>query len=153
MVTDIVDSTPTVARLGDRRWSELLARHHELVRGLLARHRGEEVDVAGDGVLAVFDGPARAIRCARAVGTQLEAIGLPVRIGLHTGEVERSGTAVRGIAVHLTSRIAAVAAPGEVLVSATTRDLVAGSGLEFADRGEHALKGISEPRRLFALAG
>jgi class 3 adenylate cyclase/alpha-beta hydrolase superfamily lysophospholipase/tetratricopeptide (TPR) repeat protein len=153
MVTDIVDSTPTVARLGDRRWSDLLARHHELVRGLLARHRGEEVDVAGDGVLAVFDGPARAIRCARAVGTQLEAIGLSVRIGLHTGEVERSGTAVRGIAVHLTSRIAAVAAPGEVLVSATTRDLVAGSGLEFADRGEHALKGISEPRRLFALAG
>jgi class 3 adenylate cyclase len=153
MVTDIVDSTPTVARLGDRGWADLLDHHHAVVRSLLARHRGEEIDAAGDGFLAVFDGPARAIRCAHAIGAQLDAIGLPVRIGLHTGEIERAGASARGIAVHVTSRIAAVAAAGEVLVSATTRDLVAGSGLEFADRGEHELKGIPEPRRLFALAG
>jgi class 3 adenylate cyclase len=153
MVTDLVDSTRTVARLGDRAWAELVERHHRIVRSLLARHRGEEVDDAGDGFLALFDGPARAIRCGRAIARELGALGLPVRIGLHTGEIERAGRAARGIAVHLTARIAAAAAPGEVLVSATTHDLVAGSGLAFADRGEHTLKGIAEPRRLFALTG
>jgi class 3 adenylate cyclase len=153
MVTDIVDSTPTVARLGDRPWAELLERHHRVVRSLLVRHRGEEIDAAGDGFLALFDGPARAIRCGGVIARELGSLGLPVRVGLHTGEIERAGQTVRGIAVHLTARIAAAALPGEVLVSATTRDLVAGSGLAFADRGEHALKGIDGPRRLFALTG
>jgi class 3 adenylate cyclase len=151
MVTDIADSTPTVARLGDRAWADLLERHHELVRTLLARHRGEEIDAAGDGFLAVFDGPARAIRCGRAICAQLGSLGLPVRIGVHTGEIERVGAAARGIAVHFTARIASAALPGEVLVSATTRDLVVGSGLAFTDRGVHTLKGIAEPRQLFAL--
>ena len=137
LVTDLVDSTATVARLGDRRWAELLDRHHKLVRALLARHRGEEIDVAGDGFLAVFDGPARAIRCGRAICAQLSSIGLDARVGVHTGEIERLDGVARGIAVHLTARIAAAASPGEVLVSATTRDLVAGSGLAFANRGTH----------------
>ena len=150
LVTDLVDSTPT-PELGDRRSTDLLERHHKLVRLLLARHRGEEIDAAGDGVVAVFDGPARAIRCGRGISAQLGSLGLQARVGVHTGEVERVGRAVRGIALHIASRIATAAAPGEVLVSATTRDLVAGSGLDFADRGEHALEGHAEPRRLFAL--
>ena len=153
MVTDIVDSTATATRLGDRAWAELLERHLELVRSELARFRGEEIDAVGDGVLALFDGPARAIRCGQAIGAGLADLGLGVRVGVHTGEVERVDSVVRGIAVHLAARIAAAAAPGEVLVSATTRDLVAGSGLAFVDRGEHQLKGIPEPRRLFALTG
>ena len=153
LVTDIVDSTATATRLGDRAWADLLERHLELVRLELARHRGEEIDAVGDGVLALFDGPARAIRCGHAISARVADLGLGVRIGVHTGEVERVDSVVRGIAVHLAARISAVAAPGEVLVSATTRDLVAGSGLAFADRGEHALKGIPEPRRLFALTG
>jgi class 3 adenylate cyclase len=151
MVTDIVDSTAIATRLGDRARSELLERHLALVRSELTRHRGQEIDAVGDGVLALFDGPARAIRCGRAISAGLAPLGLGVRVGVHTGEVERVDALVRGIAVHLTARIAAAAAPGEVLVSATTRDIVAGSGLAFADRGEHELKGISGLRRLYAL--
>jgi class 3 adenylate cyclase/pimeloyl-ACP methyl ester carboxylesterase len=151
--TDIVGSTEMAARLGDRAWADLLASHHELVRAELARHSGEEVDTAGDGFLALFDGPSRGIRCGLAVREQSAELGLPVRIGLHTGEIERRGRDARGIAVHLAARAAAEAAPGEVLVTATTRDLVAGSGLLFDDRGEHRLKGFDEPRRLFAARG
>jgi class 3 adenylate cyclase len=152
MFTDIVGSTTLVAELGDRAWAELLERHHAVVRRELARFAGEEVDSAGDGFLAVFDGPARAIRCGQAIAVRLRALGIPVRVGVHTGEVERVNGAVRGIAVHLAARIADAAGPDEVLVSATTRDLVAGSGLGFLDRGEHELKGIDGTRSLYALA-
>jgi class 3 adenylate cyclase/DNA-binding SARP family transcriptional activator/pimeloyl-ACP methyl ester carboxylesterase len=150
MFTDIVDSTSLAARLGDGAWAELVERHDRLVREELRRHSGEEIDVAGDGFLAVFDGPARAIRCGQSIGARLRRLGIEVRVGIHTGEVEQANGMPRGIAVDLASRIAAAARPGEVLVSATTRDLVTGSGLQFVDRGEHALKGIDEPRRLFA---
>jgi class 3 adenylate cyclase len=150
MFTDIVDSTSLAARLGDGAWAELVERHDRLVREELRRHSGEEIDVAGDGFLAVFDGPARAIRCGQSIGARLRRLGIEVRVGIHTGEVEQANGVPRGIAVDLASRIAAAARPGEVLVSATTRDLVTGSGLQFVDRGEHALKGIDEPRRLFA---
>jgi class 3 adenylate cyclase len=150
VVTDIAGSTETAARLGDAEWAKLLAAHHRCVREELARFSGEEVDTAGDGFLALFDGPSRAVRCALEVRRRLEEIGLAVRVGVHTGEVERAGADVRGIAVHLAARVAGAAEPGEVLVTATTRDIVAGSGLEFDDRGEQALKGFDEPRRLFA---
>ena len=150
VVTDIVGSTETAARLGDAAWSSLLSRHHELVREELGRFSGEEIDTAGDGFLALFDGPSRAIRCGLAVRRRLAELGLAVRVGVHTGEVERAGTDVRGIAVHLAARVAAAAEPGEVLVTATTHDIVAGSGLAFDDRGERALKGFDAPRRLFA---
>lgn len=150
MLTDIVDSTATAMRLGDSAWAALLERHHRAVREELRRYSGEEIDAAGDGFLAVFEGPARAIRCGQALCRKLPELGIDVRVGVHTGEVERIDEAVRGIAVHLTARIAAAASPGEVLVSATTRDLVSGSGLAFADRGDHVLKGVAEPRRLFA---
>jgi len=152
LVTDLVGSTERVRALGDEQWARLLERHHAAVRSELARFRGEEVDTAGDGFLATFDGPARAIRCAVAIGEALRPLDLEVRAGVHTGEVERrGGGAPRGIAVHLCARVAAVAAAGEVLVSATTRDLVAGSGLEFDDRGEFELKGLDEKRRLYAV--
>jgi pimeloyl-ACP methyl ester carboxylesterase len=151
VVADIADSTETVTRLGDRAWADLLARHHELVRAELARHAGEEIDVVGDGFLALFDGPSRAIRYGVAIADGTARLGLSVRVGLHTGEIERRGHAARGIAVHLAARVAAEAEPGEVLVTATTRDLVAGSGLQFGDRGERLLKGFDEPRRLYAV--
>ncbi|HJU48279.1 MAG TPA: alpha/beta fold hydrolase, partial [Gaiellaceae bacterium] len=150
MFTDIVESTALVSRLGDSAWAALLQRHHAVVRKELARFDGEEIDAAGDGVLAVFDGPARAIRCGQAIAARLRALGLDVRVGVHTGEVERTNGAVRGIAVHLAARIAAAARPDEILVSATTRDLVAGSGLAFVDRGTHELKGFDGARHLFA---
>jgi class 3 adenylate cyclase len=150
--TDLVGSTAQAQRLGDRAWAALLDRHHDVVRAELRRFSGEELDTAGDGFLAAFDGPARAIRCALAVRDALLPLDLVVRAGLHTGEVERrSGDKPRGIAVHVCARVAALAAGGEVLVSTTTRDLVAGSGLEFDDRGEHELKGIDGTRRLFAV--
>jgi pimeloyl-ACP methyl ester carboxylesterase/class 3 adenylate cyclase len=150
LVTDLVGSTERLGAVGDRSWAELLERHHELVRRELARFGGEEVDTAGDGFLALFDGPARAIRCALAIRDGLAGLDLHVRAGVHTGEVERPrGGAPRGISVHTCARIAAAAAAGEVLVSATTRDLVAGSGLSFSDRGELELKGIG-PRTLYA---
>jgi len=150
LFTDLVGSTDRARELGDRAWVELLAQHHFQVRREFERFRGEEIDTAGDGFLALFDGPARAIRCALEVRDSLRELGLDVRAGVHTGEVERPrGDKPRGIAVHLGARVVGCAAPGEVLVTATTRDLVAGSGLEFEDRGEHQLKGISEAWHLF----
>lgn len=150
LVSDIVGSTGHAVRLGDRAWADLLAQHEAAVREELGRFRGEEVDAAGDGFLALFDGPARAIRCGLTLSRRLSALGLQVRVGVHTGEIERRGRLARGIAVHLAARVSAEAKPGEVLVTATTRDLVAGSELAFADRGERALKGFEEPRRLYA---
>jgi class 3 adenylate cyclase len=147
---DAVGSTDRARELGDRAWSELLEQHYAQVRQELERFRGEEIDTAGDGFFALFDGPARAIRCALEVRNSLRELGLDMRAGVHTGEVERSrGEKPRGIAVHIGSRVATCAGPGEVLVTATTRDLVAGSGLEFEDRGPHQLKGIPEARHLF----
>jgi class 3 adenylate cyclase len=142
LVTDIVGSSERAAELGDRRWRDLLEAHHALVRRELARWRGQEVDTAGDGFLATFDGPARAIRCACAIRDGLHALGLEIRAGLHTGECELIGGKLGGIAVHTGARVAAEARSGEVLVSGTVRDLIAGSGIELEDRGVHALKGI-----------
>jgi class 3 adenylate cyclase len=151
MFTDIVGSSERAVELGDRAWRELLGRHHELVRRQLARFRGKEVDTAGDGFLASFDGPARAIRCAEAIVEGVHALGLEVRAGLHTGECELLDGKVAGVAVHTGARVAAQAEPGEVLVSSTVKDLVAGSGLRFQDRGQHELKGLPGEWRLFAV--
>ena len=151
MFTDIVGSTQRVATLGDEAWRELLQRHHELVRRQLARYRGKEMDTAGDGFFAFFDGPARAIRCACSIVESMAQFGLEVRVGLHTGECELLDGKVAGIAVHTGARVAANAQPGEVLVSSTVKDLVAGSGLAFADRGTHELKGIPGEWRLYAV--
>lgn len=149
LFTDIVGSTDRAAALGDRRWREVLDEHHALVRRELQRFRGREVDTAGDGFFATFDGPARAVRAAQAIRDGVRMLGLEIRAGVHTGECELAGDAVRGIAVHTAARVAAYANPGEVLVSTTVRDLVAGSGLEFDDRGVAELKGVGE-WRLFA---
>jgi pimeloyl-ACP methyl ester carboxylesterase len=151
LFTDIVGSTKQAAVLGDRAWHELLQRHHELVRRQLVRFRGREVDTAGDGFFASFDGPARAIRCAQAIVEGVHALGLEVRTGLHTGECELVDGKVAGIAVHTGARVASEAAPDEVLVSSTVKDLVAGSGLAFRDRGAHELKGVPGEWRLFAV--
>jgi class 3 adenylate cyclase len=149
MFTDIVDSTHTSAELGDRRWRELLERHHAVVRALLSRYRGSEVDTAGDGFFATFDGPARGIRCAQAIVDAVRPLGLEVRAGLHTGEVETIDDKVGGIAVTIGARVGAAAEASEVLVSQTVKDLVAGSGLEFENRGEHDLKGVPDRWRLY----
>ena len=149
LFTDVVASTERAAEMGDRAWRELLDDHHRAVREALERFRGHEVDTAGDGFLATFDGPARAIRCALSVVQALRGLSLEIRAGVHTGEVELAGDDIRGIAVHTGARVAALAGPGEVLVSDTVKALVAGSGIEFEDRGEHVLKGIAEPRHLF----
>jgi class 3 adenylate cyclase/esterase/lipase len=151
LFTDIVASTERAAAVGDRRWRELLDGYVRLARGQVERFRGREIDVAGDGLFAVFDGPARAIRCAEAVRDGVRSLGLEVRAGLHTGECELSASKVSGIAVHTGARIAATARPQEVLVSQTVRDLVAGSGIRFDDRGGHALKGVPGEWRLFAV--
>jgi pimeloyl-ACP methyl ester carboxylesterase len=151
LFTDIVESTNRARELGDRQWSSLIEQHHTTVRRVLAQYRGRELDTAGDGFFAAFDGPARGIRCAQAILDALGGIGIPARSGLHTGEVEVVGDKLAGIAVHTGARVAAAAGPGEVLVSSTVRDLVAGSGIEFEDRGLHELKGLEEPRRLFAV--
>lgn len=151
MFSDIAGSTELAVTLGDRQWRELLARHHQVVRKELQRHRGTEVDTAGDGFLATFDGPARGVRCAAAIVDALRPLGLAVRVGLHTGECEMVGAKVAGIAVHIGSRVATAAQPGEIVVSSTVKDLVAGSGLRFEDRGVQALKGLPEPWRLFAV--
>jgi class 3 adenylate cyclase len=151
LVTDIAGSTERVRALGDRAWADLLARHRAAVRRELERFRGREVDTAGDGFLATFDGPARAIRCAVAIRRAMRTLGLELRTGVHTGECELLGDRVAGIAVHTSARISALAAPNEVLVSATVRDLVSGSGIVFEDRGEHELKGVGE-RRIFVVA-
>ena len=151
LFTDVVGSTDLAARLGDERWKDVLERHHGLLAAAVERFRGREVDRAGDGILATFDGPARAVRCAtEAVRRVREDLGIELRAGVHTGEVELVGPAVRGLAVHLAARIAALAGPGEVLASSTVRDLVVGSGIVFADRGEHELKGVPGRWRLFA---
>lgn len=151
LFTDLVGSTERATELGDAAWSSLLGRHNDVIRAELGRFQGEEIDTAGDGFLAAFDGPARAIRCGRAIVAALAELGLSVRCGVHTGEVERvRGDKPRGIAIHVGARVMSLAGAGEVLVGATTRDLVAGSGIEFEDRGEHELKGIDGPRRIFA---
>lgn len=150
LFTDVVGSTEKAATLGDRQWRELLDRHHAMVRRELAAFRGKEIDSAGDGFLASFDGPARAIRAARAIADKVKLMGLDVRAGLHTGECEIIGPKLTGIAVHIGARIAALAQPGEVLVSQTVKDLVAGSGLRFDDRGAHALKGVPGEWRVYA---
>jgi class 3 adenylate cyclase len=152
MFTDIVGSTGRAAELGDARWRELLSAHQTAVRRELSRFRGREVKTLGDGCLATFDGPARAIRCGRAIADAARALGLEVRIGLHSGEVELIGDDVAGIAVHIAARVGALATPGEVLASSTVKDLVAGSGIRFVDRGATHLKGISDEWRLFAAA-
>ena len=152
LFTDLVGSTEHARELGDRRWKETLERHNEIVRHDLARFRGREIDTAGDGFFATFDGPARAIRCARSIVDDVRNVGLDVRAGLHTGEVELAGDNVRGIAVHTGARVAARAGAGEVLVSQTVKDLVAGSGIEFEERGAHALKGIPGEWRLYAVS-
>lgn len=153
LFTDIVGSTDAAARLGDHRWLELKAEHDRLVREHLALHRGTEVATTGDGFLAVFDGPARAVRCATEIATAVRSLGIEIRAGLHSGEVEVHGGQVAGIAVHIAARVMALAATGGVLVSGTVKDLVVGSGIEFADRGTHALKGVPDEWRLFEVAG
>jgi class 3 adenylate cyclase len=149
LFTDIVGSTERANELGDRAWGELLERHHAVVRAMLGRYRGTEMDTAGDGFLATFDGPARAIRCAGAIVDAMRPLGLEVRAGIHTGEVSHSGSGVRGIAVHIGARVGAKAGASEVLVSQTVKDLVAGSGLVFEDAGEHELKGVPDRWRLY----
>jgi len=151
LFTDLVGSTELAARLGDRRWRRLLEAHNRTIAGELARWRGREVDSRGDGVLAAFDGPARAIRCACAIRDGVRALGLEIRAGVHTGECELVGTKLEGVAVHIGARVAALGGPGEVLVSRTVNDLVAGSGIDFADRGEHQLKGVPSLWQLFAV--
>jgi class 3 adenylate cyclase len=150
LFTDIVDSTKRAVELGDRGWRALRDRHDEAVRQELSRFRGREVKTLGDGFLATFDGPARAVRCASAVVDRVRPLGIQVRGGLHTGEIELQPEDIGGIAVHIAARVAELADAGEVLVSNTVRDLIAGSGLRFHDRGSHALKGLPEPLRLFA---
>jgi len=150
LFTDIVNSTKRVETIGDRAWHDVLDRHNALVRREISRHRGHEVRTMGDGFLATFDGPARSIRCALAINEGVEALGLQVRAGLHTGEVEMADDDLSGIAVHIASRVATMAKPGQVLVSNTVRDLVAGSNIRFHDEGSHSLKGLTESERLFA---
>jgi class 3 adenylate cyclase len=151
MFTDIVESTRRAGDLGDREWSQLLDRHRALARREFARFRGREVQSTGDGFLVTFDGPARAIRCAEAVRNAVRPLGLDLRIGLHTGEIVVAGNDISGIAVHLAARVAGAARAGEVLVSSTVKDLVAGSGIRFADRGSHALKGFEGEMRLYGV--
>ncbi|MBA2383050.1 MAG: adenylate/guanylate cyclase domain-containing protein [Actinobacteria bacterium] len=151
LFTDIVGSTELAAELGDRRWRELVERHHATVRTLLARYRGTEMDTAGDGFFAAFEGPARAVRCALAITDAVRPLGIEVRAGLHTGEVERVDAKVGGLAVSIGARVAALAASSEVLVSQTVRDLMVGSDLVFADRGSHELKGVPGTWRVYVV--
>ena len=152
LFTDIVDSTRRAAEIGDRDWHALLDAHDAVVRAQLARFRGREVNTSGDGFLAMFDGPQRAIRCAMAIRDAVQALGIEVRAGLHTGECEVRDDDIGGIAVHIGARVSALAGPNDVLVSSTLRDLVIGSGLEFEDRGAHQLKGVPGEWHLFAVA-
>ena len=149
LFTDVVGSTERAASLGDQAWRDLLEQHHALVRRELTRFRGQEISTTGDGFLATFDGPARAVRCAVAIRGRLRESGLEVRAGVHTGECERMGDNIGGIAVHIGSRVAGLATPGEVLASSTVKDLVAGSGIVFEDRGAHPLKGVPGEWQLF----
>jgi class 3 adenylate cyclase len=152
LFTDIVGSTARQAELGDRRWGELVQEHHAVVRGCLARYRGRELDTAGDGFFAAFDGPARGIRCAQTIVGAVRSLGIEVRAGLHTGECRTVDDKIGGLAVSIGARVSALAEPSEVLVSQTVRDLVAGSGLELQDRGEHELKGVPGAWRVYAVA-
>jgi class 3 adenylate cyclase/pimeloyl-ACP methyl ester carboxylesterase len=152
LFTDIVDSTRRAAEMGDRDWHALLDAHDAVVRAQLARFRGREVNTSGDGFLAMFDGPQRAIRCAMSIRDAVQALGIEVRAGLHTGECEVRGDDIGGIGVHIGARVSALAGPNDVLVSSTLRDLVIGSGLEFEERGAHELKGVPGEWRLFAVA-
>jgi class 3 adenylate cyclase len=152
LFTDIVDSTRRAAEMGDRDWHALLDAHDAVIRSQLTRFRGREVNTAGDGFLATFDGPQRAIRCAMAIRDAVQALRIEVRAGLHTGECEVRGDDIGGIAVHIGARVSALAGPNEVLVSSTLRDLVIGSGLEFEERGAHALKGVPGEWHVFAVA-
>jgi class 3 adenylate cyclase len=153
LVTDIVDSTKVAVRLGDAAWKELLARHNEAVRIQLDRFRGLEVNTTGDGFLAFFDGAARAVRCAAAIRESAQQDGLQIRAGVHSGEVERDAGNLRGVAVHAVTRIAALAHPGQVLVSAPTVSLLEGASLRLEDAGEHELKGLAGARRIYRLVG
>ncbi len=153
LFTDIVDSTGQTVSLGDRRWRSLLDSHDQIVREQLRRFRGREINTTGDGFIASFDGPARAIRCARAISDATESLGVKVRTGLHTGECEVRGEDLGGLAVHIAARIGSLASAQDVLVSATVKDLVIGSGIEFDDRGEHQLKGVPGAWKLFAVRG
>jgi class 3 adenylate cyclase len=150
LYTDIVGSTERVRLLGDHAWKALLERHYAIARQQLNQFRGRQIVTTGDGLLATFDGPARAIRCAQAIAAAVKDLGLDIRAGLHTGEIELDGSDIRGMAVHIGARIVALADAGEVLVSSTVKDLVVGSGIEFEDRGYRALKGVPEEWHLFA---
>ncbi len=152
LFTDIVDSTHTASRLGDKNWAELLEKHNAMIATVVKTYRGHLVKSTGDGALARFDGPARAVRCAIEIERNVEQLGIKVRAGLHTGEIELMGSDIGGIAVHLASRVASEAAPGEVLASRTVKDICAGSGLEFISKGEHALKGFAEKWDLFSIS-
>jgi class 3 adenylate cyclase len=149
MFTDIVGSTEALARLGDKSWRALLDRHHAIVRAELGAFRGREVNIAGDGFLATFDGPARAVRCALRIAQRAPELGISIRAGVHTGEVELAADDVSGIAVHIGARVCALAGAQETLVTSVVRDLVSGSGLRFADRGTHALKGVPGQWQLY----
>jgi class 3 adenylate cyclase len=151
LFTDIVGSTDRAVTIGDRGWRQLLNRHHGEVRAALERFRGREIDTAGDGFFATFDGPARAVRCALRISEIMRELNLPIRAGVHTGEVELHGDGLTGIAVHVAARVAACAVDDEVLVTGTVRDLVAGSGLQFEDRGRHTLKGIPDDWQIYAV--
>ena len=151
LFTDIVGSTARQAELGDRRWADLVREHHAVVRGCLARYRGRELDTAGDGFFAAFDGPARGIRCAQAIVAEVSRLGIEVRAGLHTGECRTVDEKIGGLAVSIGARVSSLAGPSEVLVSQTVRDLVAGAGLELAERGEHDLKGVPGAWRVYAV--
>jgi class 3 adenylate cyclase len=153
LFTDIVGSTGKATELGDRAWRDLLERHHGVVRAMLGRYRGTEIDTAGDGFLATFDGPARGVRCAQSIAEAVQPLGLEIRAGLHTGEVETIDGKVGGIAVHIGARVGALAGSSEVLVSQTIKDLVAGSGLVFEDAGEHELKGVPDRWHLYRVVG
>jgi class 3 adenylate cyclase len=151
LFTDIVESTRLAAELGDERWKAVLADHHRVARRQLDRFGGHEVKTVGDGILATFDGPARAVRCAAAIRDGVREFGLELRAGVHTGEIEVQPDDIGGLGVHIGARVSALAARGEVLVSSTVKDLVVGSGLGFEDRGTHVLKGVPGEWRLFAV--
>ena len=153
LFTDVVGSTEFMAQVGDRRWKELLADHDALAEAEVERFRGRTVKSTGDGVLATFDGPGRAIRCGCAIWDAVRSLGTDVRAGLHSGEIELRGDDVAGMAVHIGARVSALDGAGEVFVSSTVKDLVAGSGIDFEDRGEHELKGVPGSWRIYAVAG
>lgn len=151
LFTDIVGSTEKAVSVGDQRWRDVLDRHNAAIRRNIGRFRGRETNTTGDGFLIAFDGPARAVRCASAIVDDMRSVGIEIRAGLHTGECEEIDDNIGGIAVHIGARVAALAAPGQVLVSSTVKDLVAGSGLRFVDQGGHSLKGVPGEWRLYAL--